>query len=283
RPPTGRWEAGAGRAAPPGPAGPPPASHRPVGGLRGAPSPQPAWSTPAPASAVRSGPPGAPGAGGAPAPGPGKPRRGRLLAGTAFVAVLFLVLGAGGTYVALDRLGMLAAPADDLQAGPAPAAEPSAAGDERPAGGPAASPSPSAGEAPSGQREDPDELRLASEEPVNETTDYRSTLATVNAEDYDEALSVEASCGDYTAEYNLGRDYEGFAAVVGLGDDSPRGEATFTVIGDGKQLETKTLGLGEDADLEVDVTSVLRLELVTEVECSSGAVAAVWAEPVVSR
>ncbi|MFC3996470.1 protein kinase [Nocardiopsis sediminis] len=275
-------------AGPAGPPPPPPASHRPVGGLRGAPSPQPDWSTPT-ASAAASGapptgpfpPPGA--AGAASAPGPRKRRRGRLLAGMAVVAVVFLLLGAGGTYAALDRLGMLAGPGTGLQAGPVPEQEPSAAGGEQPVGEPEPSPSAASPTAPpAGQREDPDELHLASEQPVNDSI-YTSTLATVNAEDYDEALTVEDYCSDVLAEYNLGRGYEEFSAVVGLSDESPADEeAEFTVIGDGEQLENKTLGLGEDAELEVDVTGVLRLQLVTGGGCPSGATA-VWAEPVVAR
>jgi hypothetical protein len=255
---------------------------RPVGGLRGAPASQPAWSTPGDGFPPPSPPDGHPQG---PDGGGRTRRRGRTLAGLAALAVVCLLLGAAGTYYVMDRFAPATVrPALDPQAGAA--AEPSDdPGPSDGAGSGSATPTAGDEDGTGPEREEPDELHLASEQPVNEDSDYRSTLATVNAEDYDEALTVEVPCGDVTTEFDLGRAYEEFETTVGLTDDSDSGaEVVFTVIGDGEQLETKTLGLGEDAELSVDVTGVLRLELVSaESPCEGETATAAWAEPVVTR
>lgn len=175
-----------------------------------------------------------------------------------------MAAGSGLTYVAMDRLAIFNDDAAENAADSTPSPQETQASD--------------AGDETSQTRQ-PDELSLVAEEAVN--TDYDSELVTVNAVEYDEALTSSA-CGDAVASYNLGRDYTEFTTTVGLADESPSGgEATFSVLGDGEQLESITLALGEDTDLATDVTDVLRLELSADNNCDESV--AVWAEPVATR
>ncbi|MBB4931433.1 hypothetical protein F4561_002253 [Lipingzhangella halophila] len=274
---------------PPGQPPAPPEPRRPVGGMRGTPT---AAGGPPPTTRPMAGPPagGQPPQGAAAAhagapepPGSGaakKKSKKPLLIGMAVLAVVCMVAGSGLTYLALDRLEVFAdddatddAAQSAADATPSPTEEDSEA-EEDDAATAAASP----------EDRGPDEMSLAAEEPVQES-DFQSALATVNAVEYDEALTATDGCTESAVEYNLGRDYAEFTTTVGLDDESPSGnEVTFTVLGDGEQLETKSLGLGEDAALTADVTDVLRLELLVEWgTCSGDGLTAVWAEPVVTR
>ncbi|WP_393916003.1 protein kinase domain-containing protein [Halostreptopolyspora alba] len=267
-------------------------SRRPVGGMRGTPTPPTPPGGPPPQAGTPAGPPGggqpprgAAAAAGAPEPEAGqttKKSKKPLLAGLAALAAVFMVAGAGLTYVAMDRLAVFADDADASAGGEPSAPGNEAAGEETPSEPERPEPDDDASAAASPE-ERPDEMSLTSEEPVEES-DFESTLATVNAVDYDDALTVVVSCGDEGAEYNLERDYSELTTTVGLDDDSSSGhEVTFTVLGDGEQLETKTLVLGEDAELTVDVTDVLRLQLLVDGESCGGNSTAVWGDPVVTR
>lgn len=280
--------AGGQPAPPPGPGD----SRRPVGGMRGAPTPPggPPSATTTPMSPPPGGqPPQAAAASGAPEPPEGdnkKKSRKPLLVGAAVLAMFCMAAGAGLTYVAMDRLAAFDDAGADASGDPSPPTN-EAAGEDTPSEPERSEPDDdaSATVSPEEQQPDeqPDEMSLTSEEPVEES-DFESTLATVNAVDYDDALTTVVGCGDERVEYNLARDYNELTTTVGLDDSSSSGhEVTFTVLGDEEQLETKTLGLGEDAALSVDVSDMLRLQLLIEGESCGGESTAVWGEPVVTR
>lgn len=101
--------------------------------------------------------------------------------------------------------------------------------------------------------------------------DTETKTVEINAKQYLQSLSwgcdneyADSYCGSegISAEYNLSRSYRRFQTTVGLGDTSPS-EALFTfrVLGDGRVLYEKQLGLGQEQAIDVDVTGVLRLRL----------------------
>lgn len=67
---------------------------------------------------------------------------------------------------------------------------------------------------------------------------------------------------DRSARHALGRDYRRFVATVGLADDSPdsNAKATFEVFADGRKIFDETVGYGATAEIDLDVTGVLRLQ-----------------------
>jgi serine/threonine protein kinase len=84
---------------------------------------------------------------------------------------------------------------------------------------------------------------------------------------------------DRSASYALGRDYRRFVATVGLADDSPdsNAKATFEVFADGRKIFDETVGYGATAEIDLDVTGVLRLQLVNGIVAGEDA-SAVWGD-----
>jgi hypothetical protein len=77
-----------------------------------------------------------------------------------------------------------------------------------------------------------------------------------------------------------------FTAIIGLRDGAAlQGSAIFTVRGDGRELyRSRTLRVGEQAAVKVDISHVNELELVTEGgEGHNHNSWAIWAEPKVQR
>jgi hypothetical protein len=66
------------------------------------------------------------------------------------------------------------------------------------------------------------------------------------------------------AGYNLGRDYTRFTGLLGLDDNSPDSklDPTIEIEGDGLKLKTYTLTLGHPYRIDLNVSGVLRLDLV---------------------
>lgn len=109
--------------------------------------------------------------------------------------------------------------------------------------------------------------------------------ATLNATAYTHALSA-ASCSTYsdnavTTGFDLSRTYTRLLTKVGVSDDSPSGSSVkFEVLGDGRTLASTTAGLGAPQDIDVDVTGVLRLQIVsTALSSGTGTCTVVWADP----
>ena len=93
----------------------------------------------------------------------------------------------------------------------------------------------------------------------------------INGSPYPNALSWSTSSSKQTTSYNLSRDFTRFKATVGLTDDSASdGTGTITIFEDQRELATKAVALGEQQELDLDVTGALRLTFVVEVSSNSG-------------
>ncbi|WP_017587031.1 protein kinase domain-containing protein [Nocardiopsis ganjiahuensis] len=291
----------------PPPGGPPLSAPMPGAPMPGAPMPgAPMPGGPVPGAPMHSGPvPGARHATGAftasqAAPPPttvstGAPQRKSrkpLVAGLALFAVVFMILGAAGTYVVMDRVVPALTGSDDgvelADAGASPEPSPTPAPVEATEGeGPTES---DASADPSENSEDglgPGERLLTEMEPVD-TGDgiWEPERAEINGEVYNRVLLAAdgdcRTCSAKWAEYDLSRSWDTFTATLGLDDNSKSGESvTFTVRTDGESASTETLTLGETVDIEVNVTDVLRLRLEIETE-GGGDIYPVWADPTLS-
>lgn len=114
----------------------------------------------------------------------------------------------------------------------------------------------------------------------NSYADTEPKTVEINAKQYLQSLSWEcdnaysdSTCGSegMSAEYNLSRSYRRFQTTVGLGDTSPSAAVfTFRVLGDGRVLYEKKLGLGQEQAVDVDVTGVLRLRLMAVASSTFG-------------
>ena len=285
------------------PAGPPPVP--PPGPNQGVPQPPPGGSRPVAPPGPQ--PAGYPGPAAAPPYGPttgtftrpvyaespdtgkkGKRSRKPLLIGFAIVAVLFLVLGSGGTFYVLDRFGYVtfqAGGTDGVVAAEDPSPSPTRSADlesdetepetegptEEPSGGPTEEAAPSN-----------EETSLTQTDPVETSGNtWTAGRAEMDGEPYNSVLRAGDGCysGCVTwAEYNLGRNWDTFTAVVGLDDNSRSAESvTFSVYVDGEVEWRETATLGETLESEVDVSDVLRLRL--EVEVEDDDVFPIWADP----
>lgn len=103
------------------------------------------------------------------------------------------------------------------------------------------------------------------------------TLASVSSIDYDSCStvdgvtvngatvgdSIECDSGEDVAyiEYALSRNASALEAQVGTNDRGGTGAATVTVWGDGRQLATVEVWLGQSVPLRADVTGVMRLRI----------------------
>lgn len=220
----------------------------------------------------------------------GKRSRKPMLIGFAIVAVLFLVLGAGGTFYALDRFGYVTfqggeaagvEAAEEVSPSPTPDAEPeppvATPHTEDPTGEPSGEPTSAPTSAP-----EEDEMLLTQEDPVDISNgSWEAGRAEMNGQTYNRVLRASEGCygGCLTwAEYNLGRNWDSFTAVVGLDDNSKSGESvTFTVYLDDEPEWRETATLGEVLEVEVDVSDSLRMRLETESEADD--VLTIWADP----
>ncbi|MFW6639991.1 protein kinase domain-containing protein [Nocardiopsis algeriensis] len=109
--------------------------------------------------------------------------------------------------------------------------------------------------------------------------------AQVDGEVYTRALVPGGHCADWDntectgwIDYDLGRDWSTFTAVIGVQDTSRSGATTtFIVHVDGEQKVTETLRLGETLEIEVDVRDALRLRV--EVQSDDDSIYPVWADP----
>ena len=86
----------------------------------------------------------------------------------------------------------------------------------------------------------------------------------VNGQALPHSLSFWSYCeGSDDVEFNLSRDWTRFTATVGLDDDSNANDPLyFEVYEDGQLTWSKMISLGASAQLDLDVSNVLRLRLV---------------------
>ena len=216
----------------------------------------------------------------------GKRSRKPLLIAFAVVAVLFLILGASGTFYVLDRFGYLTFQADgpdDVVVEEDPSPSPTQSADIE-----ADRTEPNT----EGSREDPteesvpggDEMFLTQMDPVEtQNGSWGAGRAEMDGDNYNRVLRTTEGCfrGCVAwAEYNLGRDWDAFTATIGLDDNSRSGQSvTFAIYLDDEVEWQETATLGEVLDLEVDVSDALRMRLETEIEADD--VMPIWADPTV--
>jgi len=88
-----------------------------------------------------------------------------------------------------------------------------------------------------------------------------------NGVHYAHPISIDPGCynqwgGNAWIDYILQRQYQVFAATVGLGDSAPAGStATYTLIGAGKKLASGSLAVGSAKKLKVSVSGIYRLRV----------------------
>lgn len=218
-----------------------------------------------------------------------------LMVGMAILAVVFMLVGSGATYLVIDRVIPAFSESDEPVEAADAATENAPEPTEEPEPSPTPTPTPTESDEteddPSADpTEDPSvdpsgegERLLTQLDPVETSYGvWEPDRAELNGEVHNRVLlaadSCGGGCGTAWAEYNLSRSWDTFTATVGLDDNSRSDESvTFTVYAEGDAVVTETLGLGETIDVQADVSDVLRMRL--EVEFSGSEVFPVWAEP----
>lgn len=108
-------------------------------------------------------------------------------------------------------------------------------------------------------------------------------IASIAGEQYSHSQGARFCYGDDDRvwDYNLGKQYDRFRAIVGL-DDKSASEATvrFEIFADGRSVFLEDATLGQSYVVDESVSDVLRLRLVTTLlskEGRCGAATAQWA------
>jgi hypothetical protein len=74
-------------------------------------------------------------------------------------------------------------------------------------------------------------------------------------------VGYDSRSGDI--QYDLGRNFSQFSAILGIDDNSAQStlQATIEVSGDGGHLATRTLSISHNASIKVNVTGDLRMDI----------------------
>lgn len=106
---------------------------------------------------------------------------------------------------------------------------------------------------------------LSDLQPVaQQANEYTTGTASTNGEPYTHAVTIGASRYAQTAsaEYDLSRDYRRLVGLIGLGDRAVSGTAyKVEIYGDGRQLFSEDVVLGQTKPVDLDISDVLRLEV----------------------
>ena len=195
-------------------------------------------------------------------------------------AAVISACGGGGTASAGQAIKNPSGPAPaassgspDLGAGSAPASSDAAASGGAPSG-PALSGSDPAASGSQG----PTSQYLQAMNPVADSGNLSTGSTEVNGKYYANSVYLSVNPGPANVSYNLGRQWRQLNATVGLSDDSPENEKVqFQIIADDHIIYNGVLELGQSRKLSLNVTNVLRLELVaTLASPSAGETNAVW-------
>ncbi|OOP59416.1 hypothetical protein BMF89_20485 [Arthrobacter sp. SRS-W-1-2016] len=106
---------------------------------------------------------------------------------------------------------------------------------------------------------------LADQQSVNGSMSKGS--ATISGVAYPHSITTNfCNWGDTaggSVEYNLGRNYQTFAATAGLADDSHSNASTalLEIFADGRKVYSQTVSYGQAFPINVDMTNVLRLKI----------------------
>ncbi|MGZ6799118.1 MAG: NPCBM/NEW2 domain-containing protein [Mycobacteriaceae bacterium] len=117
------------------------------------------------------------------------------------------------------------------------------------------------------------------------SSNVQTSTVTMNGTTYAHAISGALDCGGTSDsyQYDLGRHFRTLTSKVGLSDDSDSTtKVLFEVLVDGRKVFSQTTTLGKPVALNVDVTGVLRLDVVATMintDCNYGTTkTAVWAD-----
>jgi len=148
---------------------------------------------------------------------------------------------------------------------------------------------PASGDAPSGPAlsgsapaasgsQGPTSQYLQAMNPVADSGDTSTGSTEVNGKYYANSVTLTLNPGPANVSYNLGRQWRQLDATVGLSDDSPENEKVqFQIIADDRIIYNGVFELGQSKKLSLNVTNVLRLELVaTLASPQAGETNAVW-------
>jgi NPCBM/NEW2 domain len=119
---------------------------------------------------------------------------------------------------------------------------------------------------------------LAALNPVSGSGDLFTGSAEVNGQYFANSVYLDLNPGPGNVSYNLGRQWRELDATVGLSDNSPENEKVqFQVFADGRSIYNHVFQLGQSQQITLNVTGVLRLELVaTLASALVGQTEAVW-------
>ena len=100
----------------------------------------------------------------------------------------------------------------------------------------------------------------------------------MNGKYYANSVYLSVNPGPANVSYNLGRQWRELDATVGLSDDSPENEKVqFQVLADDRTIYNGVFELGQSRQISLNVTGVLRLELVATLASPlAGQTNAVW-------
>jgi hypothetical protein len=99
--------------------------------------------------------------------------------------------------------------------------------------------------------------------PVSDSGETNTGSTHVNGQYFAESVYLSLNPGPANVSYNLERQWHSLQATVGLSDDSPEAEKVrFQVIADQRIIYDHTFVLGQSQQINLNVSGVLRLELV---------------------
>src|ERR1035441_6483554 len=131
-----------------------------------------------------------------------------------------------------------------------------------------APPSPTPGSAPAPPSVPSPSQSIASEyldalNPVSGSGNLFTGSVEVNGQYYANSVYLDLNPGPGNVSYNLGRQWRHLEATVGLSDDSPENEKVqFQIFADQRSIYNHVFELGQSQQINLNVSGVLRLELV---------------------
>lgn len=199
------------------------------------------------------------------------------LAAGCTLALIVSACGGGSTSNAAQGTGHAPTVASRSGVTPNPSTDPAP---QSPSGSAPAPPSPTPDQSPSGSAPSQGGASqyLANLNPVAGSGDTFTGSEEVNGQTYANSVFLEVNPGPANVSYNLGRQWHHLQATLGLSDDSPENEQVqFQILADQRTIYSHVFELGQSQQINLDVTGVLRLELIaTEVSSYVGQTEAVW-------
>src|ERR1039457_5093466 len=99
--------------------------------------------------------------------------------------------------------------------------------------------------------------------PVSGSGNLFTGSVEVNGLYYANSVYLDLNPGPGNVSYNLGRQWRHLEATVGLSDDSPENEKVqFQIFADQRSIYNHVFELGQSQQINLNVSGVLRLELV---------------------